>query len=95
MKDEMSKKPIFSELDPIFHPRSVALLGASNKEGKVARVLMDRFLEMGFQDLYPVNPRESEILGLQAYRTITDIPGPVDLAIVLTPTDSPVEAVKD
>ena len=95
MKNRMSGKSIFAELDPIFHPRSVALLGASNKEGKVARVLMDRFLEMGFQDLYPVNPRENEILGLRAYRTITDIPGPVDLAIVLTPTDFAVEAVRE
>ena len=94
-KNEMSGKSIFADLDPIFHPRSVALLGASNKEGKVARVLMDRFLEMGFQDLYPVNPRESEILGLRAYRRVTDIPGPVDLAIVLTPTDSAMQAVKD
>jgi acyl-CoA synthetase (NDP forming) len=95
MKKMMSKKTSFAELDAIFHPRSVALLGASNKEGKVARVLMDRFLEMGFQNLFPVNPRESEILGLPAYRTITDIPGPVDLAIVLTPTDSAMQAVKE
>jgi acyl-CoA synthetase (NDP forming) len=95
MKNGMSKKTIFAELDAIFHPGSVALLGASNKEGKVARVLMDRFLEMGFKNLYPVNPREGEILGLRAYKTITDIPGPVDLAIVLTPTDSAVQAVKE
>jgi len=41
---------------------------------------MERFLEMGFQELYPVNPGESEILGVNAYRTVVDIPGPVDLA---------------
>lgn len=91
----MSERNIFAELDPIFHPRSVALIGASNKEGKIARVLMERFQEMGFQDLYPVNPRESEILGVRAYQRVGDIPAPVDLAIILTPTDSALAAVKE
>ena len=86
---------ILAELDRIFHPRSVALLGASNKQGKIGRVLMERFLETGFRELYPVNPGESEILGVRAYRTVAEIPGPVDLAIVVTPTDSALAAVKD
>jgi len=64
----MSKATVFAELDRMFHPRSVALLGASNKQGKIGRVFMERFLEMGFQKLYPVNPGESEILGVKAYR---------------------------
>lgn len=95
MTKEMPEKTIFAELDPIFHPRSVALIGASGKHGKVARVLIDRFLETGFHPLYPVNPRESEIMGLRAYRKVTDIPGPVDLAIILTPTDAVLTAVRD
>ncbi len=95
MKKRMPGKTTFAEIDAIFHPRSVALIGASSKEGKVARVLMDRFLEMGFEGLYPVNPRESEILGLRAYKAVTDIPGPVDLALVLTPPDAALETVKE
>ena len=91
----MSERNILAELDPIFHPRSVALIGASGKQGKIGRVLMQRFLDTGFQQFYPVNPRESEILGVKAYRTVTDIPGPVDLAIVLTPTDAALAAVKE
>jgi acyl-CoA synthetase (NDP forming) len=86
---------LFHELDPIFHPRSVALLGASGKPGKIGRVLTDRFLETGFREFYPVNPGENEILGVRAYRSIRDIPAPVDLAIVLTPTDAVLSAVKD
>jgi acetyltransferase len=91
----MSKATVFAKLDRIFHPRSVALLGASNKQGKIGRVFMERFLEMGFQKLYPVNPRESEILGVKAYRALADTPDPVDLAIVVTPTDSVLAAVKE
>jgi acetyltransferase len=91
----MPRRNIFAELNPIFHPRSVALIGASGKPGKIGRVLMDRFLETGFQKLYPVNPGETEILGVRAFRTVGEIPGPVDLAIVLTPTDSVLPAVRD
>jgi len=91
----MDKKSIFHELDPIFHPKSVALIGASAKEAKIGRVLMDRFLEMGFQELYPVNPNEREILGLKAYPSILDIPGDVDMALVVTPTEAVLQAVKE
>src|SRR4030042_1351961 len=94
-RQEMSERNKFAALDRIFHPRSVALLGASNKQGKIGRVFMERFLEMGFQKLYPVNPGESEILGVKAYRTLADTPDPVDLAIVVTPTDSVLAAVKE
>jgi acetyltransferase len=91
----MSKATVFAKLDRIFHPRSVALLGASKKQGKIGRVFMERFIEMGFQKLYPVNPGESEILGVKAYRALADTPDPVDLAIVVTPTDSVLAAVKE
>jgi len=88
-------KSIFAELDPIFHPGSVALIGASGKAGKVGRLLMERFLEAGFPVLYPVNPREKEVLGVRAFPTVTRIPGPVDLALVLTPTVSALRAVEE
>ncbi len=86
---------IFAELDPIFHPRSVALIGASGKPGKIGRVVMDRFLEAGFEKFYPVNPGETEILGVRTFRTVGEIPGPLDMAIVLTPTDSVPSAVRE
>jgi len=81
----MTKRNILAELDPFFHPRSLALIGASSREGKVGRRFMDAFLEAGFQKLYPVNLRESEILGVKAYPTVTDIPDHVDLVLILTP----------
>lgn len=73
----------------------MALLGASGKPGKIGRVLMDRFLDMEFRDLYPVNPGEREILGIAAYPSVRDIPAPVDLAIIVTPTNAVLSAVKD
>jgi acetyltransferase len=94
-KASMGKRTVFDELDPLFHPRSVALIGASRKAGKIGRLFMDCFLDSGFRELYPVNPKESEILGLKAYPSVLHIPEPVDMAIVITPTASAPVAVKE
>ena len=69
-----------SELHPIFHPRAVALIGASSGEGKVGRMFMERFLEAGFEKLYPVNPREREIFGVEACPSLAEIPEPIDIS---------------
>jgi acyl-CoA synthetase (NDP forming) len=91
----MAYKNIIEELDPIFHPRSLALIGASASQGKVGRMFMDRFLDTGFQTLYPVNPGSDEVLGLKAYASIKDIPGPVDMAFIVLPPKLVLETVKD
>ncbi len=91
----MASSTIFAELDPIFHPKSVAIIGASGKPGKVGRMFMARFVETGFRELYPVNPREKEIMGVKSYPTVMDIPHPVDFAIIMTPTDSALKAVRE
>ena len=81
----MGQTSTVSEQHPFFRPSVLAFDGASSREGKAGRLFMDRFLETGFQKLYPVNLRENEVLGVKAYPAVTDIPGPVDLAIILTP----------
>ena len=91
----MGQEKILSELDPIFHPKSLALIGASDKPGKVGRMFMDRFLDTGFQTLYPVNPSTNEVLGLKAYPSVKDIPGPVDLAFVVLPPKAVLDTVRD
>jgi acetyl-CoA synthetase (ADP-forming) len=91
----MAEKNILIELDPFFHPKSLAILGASGKEGKLGRLFMERLIETGFQKLYPVNPREAGILGVKAYPSLIDIPGPVDLALILTPPASVIASVKE
>jgi len=67
-------------LDEIFHPKSVAVVGASSSAQATGWIA--RLLTFGYSgDLYPVNPKASEINGLKAYPTVRDIPGPVDYAI--------------
>ena len=86
---------IRSDLDPLFYPRSVAVIGASGSKGKVGRMWMDRFIEAGLETLYPVNLRETEILGIRAYPTLSDIPGPVDQALILLPPNAVPSAVEE
>jgi len=73
-------------LQAIFFPSSVAVVGASATEGKLGYTILSNMLGSGFTGpLYPVNPKEREILGLTAYATLADIPGPVDLVIIAVP----------
>lgn len=71
-------------LDALFRPRSVALIGASASPGKIGNVVLRNLIHGRFK-VYPVNPKESEILGLQCYGSVLDIEGPVDLALVSVP----------
>ena len=91
----MAQSQKYKELNTIIHPESVALIGASAKEGKVGRMFMDRFLDTGYQTLYPVNPGADEILGIKAYPSVKAIPGPVDMAVILTPTAAVLSMVKE
>ena len=73
-------------LDKIFNPKTVAIVGASDEEGTVGYALLKNFKELGFEGkVYPVNIKKSEVLGLQAYPSVEQIPEPVDLAIIATP----------
>ncbi len=74
------------ELDRLFNPSSLAMIGASKDEDKSGGRFLKGLINNGFKGkLYPVNPTESEIMGLRNYRSVTDIPGEVDLAYVTVP----------
>ena len=71
-------------LDCILRPRSVAVIGASTKPHTIGSDLMKRLIEFGFKgQIYPVNPKGGLIEGLQAYPSVLDIEGPVDMAVVV------------
>jgi acetyltransferase len=76
-------------LDRIFNPKSVAIIGASDEEGSVGYALMKNFVEMGFEGkVFPVNLRKTQILGLKAYPTVEQIAEPIDLAVIATPAQT-------
>lgn len=78
---------IVSEVEAIFNPRSVAMVGVSERPDTLAYRWLQTLQDSGFPRLYPVNPKGGEVLGLRVYRSIRDIPDVVDLAIVLVPRE--------
>ncbi len=71
---------------PIFSPSSIAVIGASAEEQKVGHYVLKNLLSQGFTGaVYPVNPKGGEILGKKAFTSVSEIPGAVDLAVIVTP----------
>src|SRR5581483_1599027 len=76
-------------LDAIFQPQSVAVIGASERQGSVGRSVLWNLLSSPFGGtLYPVNPKRSNILGVRAYKNLRELPECPDLVVVTTPADS-------
>jgi acyl-CoA synthetase (NDP forming) len=73
------------QIHDLFFPRSVAIIGVP-RSLKTGRLFLMALIDQGFPGpIYPVNPHTSEIDGLKAYPSLSSIPGPVDLAIILVP----------
>ncbi|HJX04603.1 MAG TPA: CoA-binding protein, partial [Thermoplasmata archaeon] len=82
------------DLDVLFDPSSVALIGASANPAKLSNVAL-RNLKKGKFRLYPVNPREDEILGLRCYASVLEIPGDVDMALISLPAAATVQSIRE
>ncbi|MGA1988296.1 MAG: bifunctional acetate--CoA ligase family protein/GNAT family N-acetyltransferase [Candidatus Sulfotelmatobacter sp.] len=73
-------------LNAMFAPRSVAVIGATDRPGTVGRTVLENLLHPGFQGkVFAVNAKREQVLGLKAYKSIRDIPERVDLAVIATP----------
>ncbi len=87
---------VVRQLQPVFKPKSVAIIGASNNPTKWGGMVMNRALSCGFRgQIYAVNPREDEVWGLKAYDTVLDIPGEVDLAVFTIPAEHMPRAMQE
>jgi acetyltransferase len=70
--------------DALFKPRSVAVIGATDKEGSVGLAMMNN-LKTFRGKVFPINPKRDQVLGLKAYPNIAAVPEKVDLAVIITP----------
>ena len=71
-----------------FEPRSVALIGASSNPGKLSYGILKNISQYGYEgNVYPINPKSNEILGYPCYGSIMEVPGSVDLAVVILPAE--------
>ena len=83
-------------LDRIFKPRRVAVVGASEKNGSIGNALMRNLIEGGFSEtLLPVNPKYKTVHGLATVKSISDLEPGVDLAIIATPIHMVPDIVRD
>jgi len=83
-------------LESFFAPRSVAVIGASRESGKVGHDVLKNLIQYGFEgNIYPVNPKAEEILGLPCFASIRDVPGGADLAVVVVPARFTLGVIED
>jgi acyl-CoA synthetase (NDP forming) len=82
-------------LDYLFNPRSVAVIGASNIPGKWGCDILNLLLTKGERKVYPINKNRAEVLGVKAYSSIGEVPGPVDFAVITVSAESLPAAMED
>jgi len=90
------KRPSPATIAPFFQPSSMAVIGASRSPGKGGNIILRNLQKAGFKGaLYPINPTVKEILGLPSYARVSDVPGPVETAMVVIPKTAVPDALED
>jgi acetyl coenzyme A synthetase (ADP forming)-like protein len=83
-------------LDMFSNPRAVAVIGASREPGKLGYGILSNIIQYGFSgDIYPINPKADEVLGLSCYPSVLDVAGPIDLAVVVVPHKFVISALQE
>lgn len=89
------ERDLQAELDPLFYPSSIAIVGASQNLVKPSGIPIALLTLYGYSGkVYPVNPKYDQVGGWKCYPTLADIPGPVDLAIIGVPAAATMEALR-
>jgi acyl-CoA synthetase (NDP forming) len=84
-----------NNLDAVFRPRSVAVIGASTVAGKLGHDILYNLIHAGFTGpIYPINPKADQVLELPAFKQIGDVPSPPDLAVVVIPARAVAGAIE-
>ena len=87
---------IFESLDAIFQPKSIAVIGASNRAGKIGHSVITNLIDSKYEGpIYPINPKEEQILGLKAYASVSDVPGDIDAAVLIVPAKFALQVTKE
>ncbi len=78
------------------NPKSLAVIGASNTPGKIGNALLSNLLGSGYKgNIYPINPKEKEILGLPCFASLAEVPGDIDMAIFCIPARLALETAEE
>jgi acetate---CoA ligase (ADP-forming) len=94
--DERERIAAVAAVKSFLEPRSVAVIGASRRRGTIGGEILHNLLTAGFPGpVYPVNDKADVVQSVSAYKSVADIPGPVDLAVVALPAELVVSAARD
>jgi len=84
------------ELDTFFKPKSIAVVGASRDSRKIGNAALKNILISDYEcKIYPINPKEKEILGIKCYKKLTSVPGNIDLVLISVPAAIVAQILKD
>ncbi len=93
---ERSERAATASMKLLFEPEVVAVIGASRERGKIGAEIFYNLVSNGFRGkVVPINPKAKEILGIPSFARLTDVPGPVDLAVLSVPAELVSGAVDD
>jgi acetyl coenzyme A synthetase (ADP forming)-like protein len=80
----------------IMQPKSLAVIGASSETGKIGNSVMKNLINGGYKgQIYPIHPKDAEILGYKAYKSVKDVPGEIDTAVFAIPAKLVAGALKE
>ena len=81
-----SQQEILASMVRIMNPKAVAVIGASAEDGKIGNSVMKNLINGGYAgEIYPINPKASEVMGHACFKSVKDIPGEVDIAVFAIP----------
>ncbi|MBN1930763.1 MAG: acetate--CoA ligase family protein [Desulfobacterales bacterium] len=87
---------IASDLKAFFQPAGVAVIGASENSEKIGHEILKNLLNGGFQGaIYPINPKSKQILGLDCYKNVKEVPNAIDLAVMIIPAEFVARSIRD
>jgi acetyl coenzyme A synthetase (ADP forming)-like protein len=91
-----SQEEIVRQMNRIMKPDAVAVIGASAEDGKIGNSVMKNLINGGYKGaIYPIHPKADEILGYQAYKSVKDVPGTIDVAVFAIPAKFVAQALAE
>jgi acyl-CoA synthetase (NDP forming) len=90
------EKDVVASMNRIMRPKAVAVIGASNETGKIGNSVMKNLINGGYQGaIYPIHPKDAEIMGIKAFKSVKDVPEDIDTAVFAIPGKLVASALKE
>jgi acetyl coenzyme A synthetase (ADP forming)-like protein len=84
--ERFSQEEILRSMNRIMKPKSIAVVGASNEEGKIGNSVMKNLINGGYAgEIFPINPKSDEVLGRKAYKSVSEVSDDIDVAVFAVP----------